>query len=216
MPWQSQHIVPWQSRHIVPWIAVLKCVRVFTLWRWIWQMMSGKVRGHNYPTVKWCTRGHNACRIVQIASRTSQVSGLISFPVPVCLHWEAVLAMTRSTKDCLHFVVGVQWQGMGRTWRIWVRVGSGGHVCHPSDTSMHSRASPARHGTQFASRSACNFLTGQLLLVHGWHSRWVYLLSLLGSQQEENNIKVSSKTALLRTLNGFSSSPLALVWNSTR
>ena len=168
MPWQSQHIVPWQSRHIVPWIAVLKCVRVFTLWRWIWQMMSGKVRGHNYPTVKWCTRGHNACRIVQIASRTSQVSGLISFPVPVCLHWEAVLAMTRSTNDCIH-QSSVAWLGKyGEVNFVWLRLTCIArltplHVCQTALPSPHKT-----HGTLWASCSHVTFDRSVVWLVGGW------------------------------------------------
>ena len=43
------------------------------------------------------------CGIAEIASHSSQVSGLISFlNSPSHLHWEAVLAVTRPTKDCLH------------------------------------------------------------------------------------------------------------------
>jgi len=43
------------------------------------------------------------CGIAEIAFHTSQVSGLISFQtVPPHLRWEAVLVVTRPTKDYLH------------------------------------------------------------------------------------------------------------------
>ena len=59
-----------------------------------------------------------------------------------------------------------------------------------------------------------SLFTVQLSGWYGRHSHCTYLLSLFGSRQEKNKIKVSMKTALLRMLNGFSSSPLALGFNS--
>jgi len=97
-----------KPRLYVPWLADLRCVRAFARRRWIWWITSlhqANVCWCNHSTMQWLRNW--ACyiqsRIDETASHTSQLSGLISsLNSPSRLYWEAVLAVTRHTKDWTH------------------------------------------------------------------------------------------------------------------
>jgi len=80
----------------------------------------------------------------------------------------------------------------------------------------HLPVSPTCHCALCTGHSTCHFWqVSCLVLVCVGGILAAPTCCHLGSQQEENEIKMSRKTALLRTLNGSLSSPLALGFNSS-
>jgi len=117
-----------------------------------------------------------------------------------------MLAVTSLKKNCLHlseFNYG-DWENLEKLRGMCVAGRLTQLACLPvTNFSCKTR--------YIVRRPLCmSLLTGRVFGLHGRHSRCTYLLSLLRSQQEENKIKMSRKMALLRTLNVFSSSLLAL------
>ena len=165
----------------------------------------------------WSDRitGRSACGIVEIASRTSQVNGLISFPNSPSL--PALGSCVIGDKDyegLSVFIVRVHCRESREYGEVKL-FGSRKRVVASQRYAFAAQQHCTVHCSPAALQVRISLLTGQLSGQYaGGILAGVFAITFR-IHEDQNKIHMSKKTVMLRTLYGFLSSRSALGWNYT-
>jgi len=158
-------------------------------------------------TQPWSDRitGRSACGIVEIASRTSQVSGLISFPNSPSLPTLGSCVIGDKAYEGLSTFVRVQCRESREYGEVKL-FGSRKCVVASQRYAFAAQQHCTVHCSPAALQVRISLLTGQLSGLYAGDIRAGVFAITFRIHEDQNKIHMSKKTVMLRTLYGFLSS----------